>query len=160
MKTTLICIGKLKEKYLKEAAAEYLKRLSSYTDIEIIELPDEKAPEALSEKGKEAVLKKEGNRILERIPGNNPVIVTLEIRGKSCTSEELSDFIKIKMISGGNSFCFIIGGSLGLSPEVSARSDFQLSLSKMTFPHQLTRIILLEQIYRAFKIMKNEPYHK
>jgi 23S rRNA (pseudouridine1915-N3)-methyltransferase len=161
MKIVLLCVGKLREKYLKEAAAEYCKRLSTHADVRIIEVPDERGPEKLSKAEKGIILLKEGNRLLEKIPpDNNGMVVTLEIKGKPISSEKFSSFFREKMNSGISTFCFIIGGSTGLSPEVSSRSDLKLSLSAMTYPHQLTRIILLEQIFRSFKIMKNEPYHK
>ena len=149
MNINIICVGRLKEKYWTDAVAEYSKRLQRYVNLKIIELADEKAPENLSESQKEQVMNKEGIRILKSIPEGS-FIITLEIEGKQLSSEELAGFISDK----------IIGGSLGLGKEVLKRSNFHLSFSKMTFPHQLMRVILLEQIYRAEKINSNEPYHK
>jgi len=159
MNINIICVGKLKEKYWTDAVAEYSKRLSRYVNLKIIELSDEKAPENLSDAQKEQVIEKEGLRIIKSIPEGS-FVVTLEIEGKQFTSEELADFIKNKMINGVSTITFIIGGSLGLSNDVIKKSNHHLSFSKMTFPHQLMRVVLLEQIYRAEKIMANEPYHK
>ena len=159
MNITIVCVGRLKEKYWTDAAAEYSKRLQRYINLKIIELNDEKAPENLSDAQKEQVIEKEGSRIIKSIPEGS-FVVTLEIEGKQLTSEELADFIKTKMVNGISSITFIIGGSLGLSKEVIKKSNYHLSFSKMTFPHQLMRVVLLEQIYRAEKILANEPYHK
>ena len=133
--------------------------MSRYCTLEIIEIDDEKAPENLSEREKEIVKEKEGNRILSKIPQNS-FIISLEIKGEQLSSEELSKKLEELMISGVNHITFIIGGSLGLSKDVLNRSHYKLSFSKLTFPHQLMRLILLEQIYRSWKIMKKEPYHK
>ena len=159
MNIRIIAAGKIKEKYIMEGIKEYSKRLSRYCNLEIIEVEDAKAPESLSEKEKDIVKNKEGERILSKIPPNS-YIITLVIEGNKLSSEELSRRIESLMIDGINHLTFIIGGSLGLSKEVIKKSDFKLSFSKMTFPHQLMRIILLEQIYRGFRIMKGEPYHK
>ncbi|GAA0501901.1 23S rRNA (pseudouridine(1915)-N(3))-methyltransferase RlmH [Salinibacillus aidingensis] len=159
MKISLITVGKLKEKYLKQGIAEYTKRLGPYTNIEIVELPDEKAPENLSAAEEEEVKRKEGQRILNKI-STDTYVFTLEIKGKQLTSEQLSQKIDELTTYGKSKIAFVIGGSLGLSEEVMERSDMALSFSKMTFPHQLMRLILLEQVYRAFKILRNEPYHK
>ena len=138
---------------------EYSKRLSRYVNLKIIELADEKAPETMSDAQKEMVLEKEGARIIKSIPESS-FAVTLEIGGKSLSSEELAEFLSEKMLHSVSSLTFIIGGSLGLSHEVIKRAGFHLSFSRMTFPHQMMRVILLEQIYRAEKIICNEPYHK
>ena len=159
MNIKIIAVGKVREKYMLEGIKEFSKRLSRYCKLEIIEVQDEKAPEKLSVKQMEIIKEREGKRILSKIPSNGHVII-LDIDGKNLSSEELSDKIEQLMVSGVNDIVFIIGGSIGLSKEVRVKSDFKLSFSKMTFPHQLMRIILLEQIYRGFKIMKGEPYHK
>ena len=159
MNITIIAVGKIKEKYIQEGIKEFSKRLSRYCFLNIIEVDDEKAPENLSPKDMEIIKAKEGEKILAKIPQNS-FIISLEINGKQLSSEELSRQMEDLMISGINHISFIIGGSIGLSDEVINRSNFRLSFSKMTFPHQLMRLILLEQIYRGFKIMKNEPYHK
>ena len=159
MNINIICVGKLKEKYLKDALAEYIKRIGRFAKITVFEVADGKAPENLSPAEEEVIKRKEGEKILESIkPG--AFVVALAIEGKMLTSPELSKLIDDNTLRGKSSFVFIIGGSLGLSPEVLSRADFKLSFSKMTFPHQLMRIILAEQIYRAFKISNNEPYHK
>lgn len=159
MKITIIAVGKLKENYWQEAVAEYSKRLNKYVKLELIEVADEKAPENMSQAQEEIVKKKEGERILKNIK-ETAFIVTLEIKGKNLSSEQFSEFIGTNMINGNSHIVFIIGGSIGLSNEVLKQSNMPLSFSKMTFPHQLMRVVLLEQIYRAFKIMKKEPYHK
>jgi 23S rRNA (pseudouridine1915-N3)-methyltransferase len=156
---SIITIGKLKEKYLKQGIQEYLKRLSSYAKVEIIELADEKAPENLSESEMEQVKQKEGERILAKISDDTHVIA-LAINGKQKSSEELAKEIDSLATYGKSKIAFVIGGSLGLSSEVMKRSNAALSFSKMTFPHQLMRLVLVEQIYRAFRIIRNEPYHK
>ena len=159
MKITIICVGKLKEKYWKQAVDEYSKRLSKYVKLEIVEVSDEKTPQSASEILENQIKEKEGSKILS-VADENSFIVTLEIDGKELSSAELSDFLETKAVHGTSHFTFIIGGSLGLSKSVVAKSHFHLSFSKMTFPHQMMRVILLEQIYRAYKIAKNEPYHK
>ncbi|MFS0659453.1 23S rRNA (pseudouridine(1915)-N(3))-methyltransferase RlmH [Niallia alba] len=159
MNISIVTVGKLKEKYLKLGIDEYTKRLSSYSKIEIIEVPDEKAPEVLSEAEMLQVKKKEGERILAKVPTDAHVIA-LAIEGKQKSSEELADTIDKLGTYGKSKVTFIIGGSLGLSDEVLKRADDKLSFSKMTFPHQLMRLILVEQVYRAFRIMRGEPYHK
>lgn len=159
MNISIITIGKLKEKYLKQGIEEYLKRLSSYAKVEIIELADEKAPENLSESEMEQVKQKEGERILAKISDDTHVIA-LAINGKQKSSEELAKEIDSLATYGKSKIAFVIGGSLGLSSEVMKRSNADLSFSKMTFPHQLMRLVLVEQIYRAFRIIRNEPYHK
>lgn len=159
MKITLVTVGKLKEKYLKQGIAEYAKRLTPYTKVEIVEVADEKAPENLSEAEMFEVKRKEGERILAHVHPD-AFVFTLEIHGKMLSSEQLAAKINDVTTYGKSHLVFIIGGSLGLSEAVMKRSNFALSFSKMTFPHQLMRLILLEQIYRAFKINRNEPYHK
>lgn len=159
MNISIITVGKLKEKYLKQGIDEYLKRLSAYAKIEIIEVPDEKAPEELSETEMLQVKQKEGERILSKIHPDAHVIA-LAIEGKMKTSEELADGLDKLAIYGKSKVTFVIGGSLGLSSEVLQRANEKLSFSKMTFPHQLMRLILVEQVYRAFRILRGEPYHK
>lgn len=159
LKITIICVGKLKESYFRDAVSEYYKRLGRYCDISIIELPDEKTPDNASDAENEKIKATEGAKILSKIP-ERAFVYTLEIKGKMNTSEALSAMINNNMKDGQSHLCFIIGGSLGLSDEVIKKSDYHLSFSPMTFPHQLMRVILLEQLYRSFKIMTNEPYHK
>ncbi|TDL87189.1 23S rRNA (pseudouridine(1915)-N(3))-methyltransferase RlmH [Vibrio vulnificus] len=159
MKITIITVGKLKEKYLKQGIAEYTKRLSAYANIELVEVPDEKAPENLSTADMDSVKQKEGERILAKVSPDTYVI-TLEINGKQLTSEQLATHMDQLATYGKSKIAFIIGGSLGLGTEVLSRSDYALSFSKMTFPHQLMKLVLVEQIYRAFRINRNEPYHK
>lgn len=159
MKITVITVGKIKEKYLKDAIAEYSKRLSRYCKLEILEVADEKTPDGASEIVEENIREKEGERILKLIK-EDAYVITLEISGKMLTSEELADRIKTLGIQGKSHLVFVIGGSIGLGREVLRRSDYALSFSKMTFPHQLMRVILLEQIYRSYRIINGEPYHK
>ncbi|MBP5623748.1 MAG: 23S rRNA (pseudouridine(1915)-N(3))-methyltransferase RlmH [Lachnospiraceae bacterium] len=159
MKIKIICVGKIKENFYKEAITEYAKRLSKFTSFSVIEVSDEKTDEKASLKENELVLSKEGKRILEQI-GNDDYVISLCIEGKSLSSVDFSKKISEIMLNGYSNIAFLIGGSLGLSDEVKKRSDFKLSFSEMTFPHQLMRVILTEQIYRAFKIINNEPYHK
>lgn len=159
MKITLICVGKLKEKYLTQGVEEYTKRLSRYCTLEIIELADEKTPDNASEALEDIIKKKEGERILKALK-DDAYCIALAIEGNMLSSEELADKIDTLGVSGNSHIGFIIGGSLGLSGEVLKRADYKLSFSKMTFPHQLMRMILLEQIYRAYRINSNQPYHK
>ncbi|MFC7319851.1 23S rRNA (pseudouridine(1915)-N(3))-methyltransferase RlmH [Halobacillus campisalis] len=159
MKITIVTVGKLKEKYLKQGIEEYIKRLTPYAKVEVVEVPDEKAPENLSEAQMLEVKQKEGERILSKIQPDTHVF-TLEIEGKQLTSEKLAKQLDDLATYGKSKVAFVIGGSLGLSDEVLKRSDYGLSFSKMTFPHQLMRLMLMEQVYRAFKIMRGEPYHK
>jgi len=159
MKVSIICVGKLKEKYWTMAIDEYSKRLGKYIKLDIIELPDEKAPESMSPAQEEQVKIKEGERIIKAIK-DDAYVITLEIEGKQLTSVELAQLIEERKNRGVSHIAFIIGGSLGLSDEVIKKADYHLSFSKMTFPHQLMRVVLLEQIYRAERINKNEPYHK
>ncbi|NMA50049.1 MAG: 23S rRNA (pseudouridine(1915)-N(3))-methyltransferase RlmH [Tissierellia bacterium] len=155
----IIAVGKVKEKYINEGIKDYKKRLSRYTTLNIIEVDDEKAPEKLSNRDKDIIKKKEGERILNKITQDSYVIA-LSIDGKGLSSEEFADKINNLMIEGSSHITFIIGASLGLSNEVLKRAQTKLSFSKMTFPHQLMRMILLEQVYRSFRIIRNEPYHK
>ena len=155
----IVCVGKMKEKFMSGAVEEYKKRLSRFANVKIIELADESAPEKMSEAEAEKVLKKEGERILEKIAPSDYVIA-LCVEGKQMSSEKLAEHIADCMVNGISNVTFVIGGSLGLSEEVKKRSALRLSFSLMTFPHQLMRVILLEQIYRTFKINANESYHK
>ncbi|MCY8348287.1 23S rRNA (pseudouridine(1915)-N(3))-methyltransferase RlmH [Bacillus haynesii] len=159
MNISIVAIGKLKEKYLKQGIDEYIKRLSAYAKVNIIELPDEKAPENLSDQDMKIVKDKEGERILSKISPDAHVIA-LAIEGKMKSSEELADNMDRLATYGKSKVTFVIGGSLGLSDAVLKRADEKLSFSRMTFPHQLMRLILLEQVYRAFRINRGEPYHK
>lgn len=159
MKITVITVGKIKENYLKDAIAEYSKRLSKYCKLEIIEVSDEKTPDSASEVVEMQIRDKEGERILKYIK-DDMYVITLEITGKMLTSEELAEKIENLGVQGKSSIAFIIGGSIGLGNKVLKRSDYALSFSKMTFPHQLMRVILLEQIYRSYRIINGEPYHK
>lgn len=159
MKITVISVGKLKEKYLKDGIAEYCKRLSRFCDIEMIEVSDEQAPENLSELEEKQIKKREGDRIRKKIKDGS-VVIALDVEGKELSSEELAAKLNSFFISGKSAITFVIGGSLGLDEEILRKSDFRLSFSKMTFPHQLARLMLVEQIYRAFKINHGEPYHK
>ena len=159
MKITIITVGKIKEKYLKDAIAEYTKRLSKYCKLEIVEVADEKTPDNASEVVENAIRSKEAERILKYVKDDSYVI-TLEINGKQLTSEELADKVEKLGVQGTSHIIFIIGGSIGLGEEVLQKSNYALSFSKMTFPHQLMRVILLEQIYRSYRIISGEPYHK
>ena len=159
MKITIITVGKLKEKYLKDAIAEYSKRLSKYCKLEIVEVADEKTPENASEVVEDAIRSKEAERILKYVK-EDAFVITLEIAGKQLTSKEFADKIEQLGVRGISHIIFIIGGSIGLGKEVLEKSDFALSFSKMTFPHQLMRVILLEQVYRSYRIISGQPYHK
>ncbi|QIZ05915.1 23S rRNA (pseudouridine(1915)-N(3))-methyltransferase RlmH [Priestia megaterium] len=159
MNISIVTVGKLKEKYLKQGIEEYLKRLTAYAKVDVIEVADEKAPEILSELEMVQVKQKEGERILAKI-SQDTYVIALAIQGKLGSSEELADSLDKLATYGKSKIAFVIGGSLGLSDEVIKRSNEQLSFSRMTFPHQLMRLILVEQIYRAFRINRNEPYHK
>lgn len=159
MRITLITVGKIKEKYLKDAIAEYTKRLSKYCKLEIIEVADEKTPDNASEIVEDCIRSKEAERILKNVK-EDAFVITLEINGKMLSSEELADKIDKLGVQGTSHIVFIIGGSIGLGREVLSRSNYALSFSKMTFPHQLMRVILLEQIYRSYRIINGEPYHK
>ncbi|MEE1048469.1 MAG: 23S rRNA (pseudouridine(1915)-N(3))-methyltransferase RlmH [Clostridia bacterium] len=156
---TLITVGKIKEKYFTDAIAEYSKRLSRYCKLNIIELKDEPTPDNPSDREKDAVLKKEGDRIAEKI-SKSAYVVALCIEGKMRDSVEFSKLIEQTAAGGNSEIVFIIGGSLGIHDEIKRRADLKLSFSEMTFPHQLMRVILLEQIYRAFNISGGGKYHK
>ncbi len=158
MNISIICVGKLKEDYLKSAIAEYSKRLSRFAAFEIIEVPDQKIPDNASDKTEEQILIKEGETILSKIK-NNSYVIAMCIEGKQLSSEEIANEIKNISMTNSN-ITFIIGGSLGLSKAVKARADKCISFGKITLPHQLMRVVLSEQIYRAFKINANESYHK
>lgn len=159
MTIRILCVGKIKEKYFRDAAAEYLKRLSRYARVDIVEVSDEKTPEGASEKEELLIKQKEGGRILSKI-GERDYCVAMAIEGKKYDSVGLSAHLSDLMNRGKSTIDIIIGGSLGLSPEVLKRADEKISFSDLTFPHQLMRVILLEQLYRAFRIMNHEPYHK
>ena len=159
MRITILTVGKIKEKYLKDAIAEYSKRLSKYCKLEVIEVADEKTPENASENVENTIRAKEAERLMKYMK-DDAFVITLEIAGKLLSSEELADKIDTLGVQGKSHIIFVIGGSIGLGAEILKRSDFALSFSKMTFPHQLMRVILLEQIYRSFRILKGEPYHK
>ncbi|NCB91433.1 MAG: 23S rRNA (pseudouridine(1915)-N(3))-methyltransferase RlmH [Clostridia bacterium] len=159
MKITVVTVGKIKEKYLRDAIAEYVKRLSKYCKLEIIEVADEKTPDNASEVVEDNIRQKEGERILKYVR-EDAYVVTLEIGGRMLDSVEFADKINQLGIQGKSHICFIIGGSIGLGKDVLKRSDYALSFSRMTFPHQLMRVILLEQVYRGYRILMNEPYHK
>lgn len=156
---TIISVGKIKEKFFADAIDEYKKRLKRYCSFEIVEVKDEPTPENPSEREKEIVLMKEGERIEEKIP-KGAYVVTLCVEGKQQSSEELAEFLKTAANEGKSRVVFIIGGSFGLSESVKSLSHKRLSFSKMTFPHQLMRVILSEQIYRAFTIIEGKTYHK
>lgn len=158
MRVRIISVGKLKEKYLLDGIKEYTKRLLKYTKLEVIEVPDEHAPETLSYKDKEKVKEIEGKKILSKI--KNSYVIALVIDGKQLSSIEFANKIEEIKTYHSSNITFVIGGSLGLSNEVIKKSNYKLSFSFMTFPHQLMRLILLEQIYRSFRILNNEPYHK
>ena len=159
MKITILCVGKVKEKFYRDGIDEFKKRLSRYCKLEIIEVADEKTTEEASDTEIRIIKEKEGERILKNIK-DDAYVITLCIDGKQLSSEELADKIEKLGVQGTSHICFIIGGSLGLADEVIKRADFKLSFSPMTFPHQLMRVILLEQIYRAYRIINHEPYHK
>lgn len=157
MKIKIVCLGKLREKYLKDGIDEYCKRISRFSKVDIVELADEKIPDNPSPAQCAAVLKAEGDKIKKHLEG---YIITLCVEGESITSEELAAKLATIQLDGNSTVTFVIGGSLGLDEEIKKSSHFRLSFSKMTFPHQLMRLILTEQIYRAFKINGNESYHK
>lgn len=155
----IICVGKIKEKFYRDAIAEYEKRLSRYCKFQIIEVADEKTPDKASETEEQQIKEKEADRILAHVK-EDACLVTLEIQGKKLDSIGFSEFIGQKTVHGVSHIQFVIGGSLGIHEKISKISNFKLSFSDMTFPHQLMRVILVEQIYRAFRIMTGEPYHK
>ena len=159
MRITVVCVGKINEKFFRDAIDEYMKRLSRYAKVEITEVADEKTPDNASERQEEQIRDIEGERILKNVP-DSAYAVLLAINGEQVTSEGLAKKISDLQVKGESHICFIIGGSLGTSEAVYKRADYKLSFSKMTFPHQLMRVVLLEQIYRAYKINAGEPYHK
>lgn len=159
MKITIVCVGKIKENFYRQAIDEYAKRLSKYCKFDIIEVTDEKTPDKASELQENQIKEKEADRILEKIKDDSYVF-TLEIKGKRFTSEGFADCIQKVALYGKSNLVFVIGGSLGLHEKVLKRSDQAISFSDMTFPHQLMRVILTEQIYRAYRIINGEPYHK
>ena len=156
---TILSVGKSKEKYWNDAIAEYAKRLSRYCKLELVEVADEKTPDGASEKLEEQIKRKEGQRVLDKIPAD-AYVLALAIEGKMPDSVGLSRKLERLGIEGKSHLVFVIGGSLGLAKEVLDRADEKISFSAMTFPHQLMRVILLEQIYRSYRIMNGEPYHK
>ncbi|MBZ2386743.1 23S rRNA (pseudouridine(1915)-N(3))-methyltransferase RlmH [Anaerococcus murdochii] len=156
----IIGVGKIKERFYREAIAEYQKRMTAYNKVEIVEVADEKAPETLSEKEIDHVKTAEGERILSKIK-DDAFVVTLEINGKALDSIKFAKLIQDEMLDGfGRDIVFVIGGSNGLGANVLKRSNYRISFGKMTYPHQLMRVILMEQIYRAYRIINKEPYHK
>ena len=159
MKISIACVGKIKEKFYKDAISEYEKRLSRYCKLEFLEVADEKTPDGASEALEEQIKEKEARRLLEKIR-EDAFICTLEIQGKRYSSEEFAGWVEHACINGDSHIQFVIGGSLGLHDSVRKRADMALSFSDMTFPHQLMRVILLEQVYRAFRIINHQPYHK
>lgn len=159
MRISIVCVGKIKESYFSDAVAEYRKRLSRYAKLEIIELADERTPDGASAAEERQIKEKEGERILKALR-DDAYIIALAIEGKKLSSEQLADFMEKCAVQGESHLVFVIGGSLGLDTRVLKRADHLLSFSDMTFPHQLMRVILLEQIYRGFRIIHHEPYHK
>lgn len=159
MKITVIAVGKIKETYLRDAISEYAKRLGKYCKLELLEVADEKTPDSASTALEKAIRQKEGERLLRHIR-EDAYVIALEIGGEMLDSVEFSRKIEKLGIQGRSHIVFVIGGSIGLSRQVLERADYALSFSRMTFPHQLMRVILLEQIYRGFRIMAGEPYHK
>jgi len=159
MKITILTVGKIKEKYWREAIAEYSKRLSRYCKLKILEVSDEKTVEQASKAMEEAMLEKEGERLLKLVK-EDAYVITLEIKGRQLDSEAFGEKIEQLGVKGISHIQFVIGGSIGLSKKVREQSDFALSFSPMTFPHQLMRVVLLEQIYRGFRVVRGEPYHK
>lgn len=159
MKITIICVGKIKEKFYRDAVSEYAKRLSKYCKLEIIEVQDEKTPDHANEALEEQIKEKEASRILKYIK-EDAFIYSLEINGIKPDSQELASQIQSLSIQGKSHIQFIIGGSLGLHKSITKAADRAISFSNMTFPHQLMRVILLEQIYRSYRIIQGEPYHK
>ena len=160
MKITILTVGKVKEKFYTDAIGEYMKRLSRYCKVNILEVADEKTPDGASSVVENQIKEKEGERLLHYLDNENAYVIALAIDGKMLDSVELSDKIAGLGVNGISHIIFVIGGSLGLDERVMKRADFKLSFSKMTFPHQLMRVILLEQIYRSYRIMNHEPYHK
>lgn len=160
MKVTILTVGKIKERFYTEAVAEYTKRLSRYCKINIIEVADEKTPDGAKEALEKQIREKEGERLLHYLDNEGACVIALAIEGKMLDSVQLSEQIAGLGVRGTSHIIFVIGGSLGLDERVLQRADLKLSFSKMTFPHQLMRVILLEQLYRSYRIMNHEPYHK
>ncbi|ONI43909.1 23S rRNA (pseudouridine(1915)-N(3))-methyltransferase RlmH [Candidatus Epulonipiscium fishelsonii] len=159
MKLDIVCVGKLKEKYLLEGIQEYSKRLSKYCKMQIIEIADEKTKDGASANEENIIKQKEGEKILRAIKENS-YIVALDLKGEMLTSEQFADFIQKRGLNRDSYITFIIGGSLGISKDVLSKAHYTLCFSKMTFPHQLFRVMVTEQIYRAYRINLGEPYHK
>ena len=159
MKITVLCVGKLKEDFYRKAVLEYEKRLSRYCKLTILEVGDEKTPDFASAALESQIKEKEGERLLKKIP-EDAYVIALDIRGEELDSVQLSHRIEELGVNGKSNIVFLIGGSLGLSGPVLARADSKFSFSKLTFPHQLMRVIVLEQLYRSYRIMRHEPYHK
>jgi 23S rRNA (pseudouridine1915-N3)-methyltransferase len=159
MQIRVIAVGKIKEKFLQDGIAEYDKRLRPYAKVQIIELAEEKRPASASPATEAGAMEKEGERILAAIPEGS-FVIALDVKGKSWSSQDLAASLGSRELSGKNQLAFVIGGDLGLAPAVLARSDMRLSLSPMTFTHPMARLLLLEQVYRAFRILRGEPYHK
>lgn len=159
MRITVVCVGKIKEKFYVQAVEEYSKRLSRYCKLEFVELPDEKTPENAGEQINASIKAKEGDRILS-VLRDDAYVIALAIEGNMLDSVQFSEKLEKLAVSSVSHIMFVIGGSLGLDTRVLSRADYKLSFSKMTFPHQLMRVVLLEQIYRAYRIMRGEPYHK
>ncbi len=159
MKITILCVGKIKESFYREAVGEYVKRLGRYCSLEILEVADEKTPDGASATQEDQIKEKEADRILSKMP-EGAYVYTLEIQGKRYTSELFADAIHKVGLGGRSHIVFVVGGSLGLHEKVLRRSDQAVSFSDMTFPHQLMRVILCEQIYRAYRILHGQPYHK
>lgn len=160
MKITILTVGKIKEKFYTQAIEEYAKRLSRYCKLEILEVADEKTPDHASEALEQKIKEREGERLLGHLENASAYVIALAIDGRMMDSVELSEKLESLGVEGKSHLIFVIGGSLGLDERVIKRADFKLSFSKMTFPHQLMRVILLEQIYRSYRIMNHEPYHK
>ena len=159
MKIKVVTVGKLKEKYLKDGISEYSKRISRFAKLEMIELADEKTPDKASESENQKILEIEGQRILSKV-GDRDFVIVLAIEGKTLSSEEFSKQLEEASIKGFSTLTFIIGGSLGLAQDVKKRSNLSVSFGRLTLPHQLMRLVLVEQIYRTFTIQQGSPYHK
>ena len=159
MQIHIIAVGKIKEEFLREGVAEYEKRLRPYLNLKIVELTEEKRSASASPSAEKTAIVKEGERILAAVPSGS-FVIALDVGGTSWSSLELAGFLRQRELAGKNQITFVIGGDLGLSREVLSQSDMRLSLSKMTFTHQMARLLLMEQIYRACRINSGEPYHK
>ena len=159
MRIDVVCVGKIKEKFFREAVDEYRKRLSRYCSFRVFETADEPTPDHASAAEEQRIMETEGERLLKVI-APDAFVIALAINGKRFDSVGMADFLQDRMLRGSSHFAFVIGGSLGLSPKVLSRADLKMSFSDLTFPHQLMRVILAEQIYRCFRIISHEPYHK